>query len=65
MASQPPATDEASGGPALSPADFERALRGATAFTQGHGFEPRTALISDLRRALGGRAILHLVRWLR
>jgi hypothetical protein len=39
----------------MSPADFEQALRAATASNQSHGFGPRTARIPDLRHALGGK----------
>lgn len=51
MASRPPTVGSASAG--MSPAEFEQALREATASLQSHGFGPRTALIADLRRALG------------
>lgn len=53
MASRPPTADAGSGSTGLSPAEFEQALREATASMQSHGFGPRTALIPDLRRALG------------
>ena len=53
MASQPPAADAGSGSAGMSPAELEQALREATASMQSHGFGPRTALIPDLRRALG------------
>jgi len=56
MASRPPTPDAGSGSTGLSPAGFEQALREATASVQGHGFGPRTALIPDLRRAIGARA---------
>ena len=56
MASRPPTTDAGDGSTVLSPAAFELALREAMASIQGHGFGPRTALIPDLRRALGARA---------
>ena len=47
--------DAESGRPGMSPTEFEQALRDATASMQRHGFGPRTAVIPDLRRALGGR----------
>jgi len=53
MASRPPTADGGSGSTGLSPAEFEQALREATASMQSHGFGPRRALIPDLRRALG------------
>lgn len=56
MASRPPTADAGGGSIGLSAAGFEQALRDATASIQGHGFGPRTALIPDLRRALGARA---------
>jgi len=53
MASRPPTADAGSGSAGMSPAEFEQALRQATASRPSHGFGPRTALIPDLRRALG------------
>ena len=45
--------DAGRSGASLAPTELERALREATASMQAHGFGPRTALISDLRRAIG------------
>ena len=53
MDSRPPPAGSGSAG--LSPAEFEQALREATASLESHGFGPRTALIPDLRRALARR----------
>jgi len=53
MASRPPTADAGTGSAGMSPAELEQALREATASMQSHGFGPRTALIPDLRRALG------------
>jgi hypothetical protein len=39
----------------MSPDEFERAVREATTSLESRGFGPRTALIPDLRRALGRR----------
>lgn len=55
MASRPPTADAGSGSAGMSPAEFEQALRKAAASSQSHGFGPRSALIPDLRRALGDR----------
>jgi hypothetical protein len=55
MASRPPTTDAGSGSAAMSAAEFEQALRETTASVRSYGYGPRTALIPDLRRALGGR----------
>lgn len=54
MASRPPTTDAGSGSAAVSAAEFEQALREATASSQKHGLGPHTAKIRDLRRFLGG-----------
>ena len=56
MASRPSTADAGSGSAGMSPAEFEQALREATASSQSHGFGPRTALIPDLRHALGRQA---------
>jgi len=56
MARRPPTADAGSGSTGMAPAEFEQALREATASTLSHGFGPRTALIPDLRRALRARA---------
>jgi hypothetical protein len=53
MASRPPTPHAGSGSASMSPAEFEQALREATASTQSHGFGPRAAPIPDLRRAVG------------
>jgi hypothetical protein len=53
MPSRPPTSDAGSGGAGMTPAEFEQALREATASGQSHGLGPRTALIPDLRLALG------------
>ena len=56
MNSWPPTgMDPGSGSASMSSAEFEQALRDAAASMQTHGFGPRTAVIPDLRRALGGR----------
>ena len=55
MASRPPLGDAGSGSAVMSPAEFDQALREATASMQAHGFGPQTALIPDLRRALSAR----------
>lgn len=55
MASQPPAAHTPDVSAGMSPADFEQALREATASLQTHGFGPRTAVIPELRRALRAR----------
>ena len=55
MASRPPPADANSGSAGMSPSEFEQVLRVATASRQSHGFGPRTALIPNLRRALGNR----------
>jgi hypothetical protein len=39
----------------MPPAQFELALREASASMRSHGFGPRTAVIPDLRRALRAR----------
>lgn len=56
MASRPPTANAGSGSAGMSPAEFEQALREATASMPSPGFGPRTALIPDVRRALGARA---------
>jgi len=54
MDTHPPAVEAGSPSTDLSPAEFDQALRVATASSQAHGFGPRTAKIRDLRRLLGG-----------
>lgn len=54
MDDRQPTVDAGSRSQGLSPAEFEQALRKATAFSQRHGFGPRSAKIRDLRRFLGG-----------
>jgi hypothetical protein len=51
--SRPPDQDNAD--TAMSPAEFEKALRTATGLTRRHGMGLATARIPDLRRALSGR----------
>jgi hypothetical protein len=56
MASRPPIADGDRGRAGLSSAEFDRALREATASLHGRGFRPSTARIPELRRALRDRA---------
>jgi len=55
MASRPPTGDSGSGSAGMSLAEFEQALREATASLRSHGLRGRPALIPGLRRALGRR----------
>ncbi len=54
MDDRPPTVDAGSRSSGPSTAEFEQALREATASSQKHGFGPHTAKIRDLRRFLGG-----------
>ena len=54
MGTRPPTGDAGIPNAILSAAEFDQALRQATAFSQKHGFGPQTAKIRDLRRFLGG-----------
>jgi len=55
MAGRPSTADAGRGSADLSPAEFERALREATASMPRHDLGPAAARIPDLRRALHGR----------
>jgi len=49
MDNQPPTVAAGSRSTGLSPAEFDQAMREATASSQAHGFGPHTAKIRDLR----------------
>ena len=53
MSGRSPTADDGCRGDAAAAAGFERILRDAAASVPRQGFGPRTAVIADLRRALG------------